>query len=140
MIWVGYEIGRLLRLEARWTASSSARSSSISSTTIIVKALEELGKTKETFAQLIFGILIVEDILAIVHDRAALGLRDDRLARAGRCRPHGAASSALSSASLVVGGLIAVPRLLDYVARVQEQRDAAGHRARACASASRCWR
>ena len=39
---------------------------SISSTTIIIKALEEIGKTKERFAQLIFGILIVEDILAIL--------------------------------------------------------------------------
>ena len=38
---------------------------SISSTTIIVKALAELGKVKERFAQLIFGILIIEDILAI---------------------------------------------------------------------------
>ena len=39
---------------------------SISSTTIIVKALAELGKTRERFAQLVFGILIIEDILAIV--------------------------------------------------------------------------
>ena len=39
---------------------------SISSTTIIAKSLSDLGKTKERFAQLIFGILIVEDILAIV--------------------------------------------------------------------------
>ena len=39
---------------------------SISSTTIIIKALEGLGKTRERFANLIFGILIVEDILAIV--------------------------------------------------------------------------
>ena len=39
---------------------------SISSTTIIIKALEGLGKTRERFASLIFGILIVEDILAIV--------------------------------------------------------------------------
>ena len=39
---------------------------SISSTTIIVKTLNELGLKKERFAHLIFGILIVEDILAIV--------------------------------------------------------------------------
>jgi CPA2 family monovalent cation:H+ antiporter-2 len=37
---------------------------SISSTTIIIKALAELGKMKEGFAQIIFGILIVEDLLA----------------------------------------------------------------------------
>ncbi|MBK7160849.1 MAG: cation:proton antiporter [Ignavibacteria bacterium] len=39
---------------------------SISSTTIIIKTLESEGKTKEKFAQLIFGILIIEDILAIL--------------------------------------------------------------------------
>ena len=38
---------------------------SISSTTIIVKALSELKLKNERFAQLVFGILIVEDILAI---------------------------------------------------------------------------
>jgi CPA2 family monovalent cation:H+ antiporter-2 len=37
----------------------------ISSTTIIVKALDELNLKHHRFAQLIFGILIVEDILAI---------------------------------------------------------------------------
>ncbi|HRE31863.1 MAG TPA: cation:proton antiporter, partial [Candidatus Berkiella sp.] len=37
----------------------------ISSTTIILKALEELGMKKKKFAQLIFGILILEDIFAI---------------------------------------------------------------------------
>ncbi len=39
---------------------------SISSTTIIIKALEELGLKTKRFAQLIFGVLIVEDLLAIL--------------------------------------------------------------------------
>lgn len=39
---------------------------SISSTTIIIKALEELKLSKTRFAELIFGILIVEDLLAIL--------------------------------------------------------------------------
>ena len=65
MIFVGYEVGRLFG----WGQMDSVFLGailSISSTTIIVKALEELGKTKEKFAQLIFGILIVEDLLAVV--------------------------------------------------------------------------
>src|SRR6266850_1939070 len=65
MIWVGYEIGRLFG----WSTMDSiflGAILSISSTTIIVKALGEMGKTKERFAQLIFGILIIEDILAII--------------------------------------------------------------------------
>lgn len=37
----------------------------ISSTTIIIKAVEELGLKKKKFATLVFGILIVEDIIAI---------------------------------------------------------------------------
>lgn len=38
----------------------------ISSTTIIIKALEELGLKNRRFAELVFGILIVEDLAAIV--------------------------------------------------------------------------
>ncbi len=39
---------------------------SISSTTIIIKAMEELGLKNKHFAELVFGILIVEDLLAIL--------------------------------------------------------------------------
>jgi CPA2 family monovalent cation:H+ antiporter-2 len=39
---------------------------SISSTTIIIKALEELHLKGKRFAELIFGVLIVEDLLAIL--------------------------------------------------------------------------
>jgi len=38
----------------------------ISSTTIIIKALEELGLKSKKFAELVFGILIVEDLAAIL--------------------------------------------------------------------------
>src|SRR6266496_1414388 len=64
MVWIGYEIGRFFK----WSTMDSiflGAILSISSTTIIIKALGELGKTKERFAHLIFGILIIEDILAI---------------------------------------------------------------------------
>src|SRR3954464_7801292 len=62
MLWLGYEIGRLFG----WAEMDSiflGAILSISSTTIIIKALAELGKTREKFAELIMGILIVEDIL-----------------------------------------------------------------------------
>ncbi|MEW6055026.1 MAG: cation:proton antiporter [Bdellovibrionota bacterium] len=39
---------------------------SISSTTIIIKALDELGLKSKRFAQVIFGVLIVEDLVAIL--------------------------------------------------------------------------
>src|SRR4030095_11606450 len=57
MIWVGYEIGRLFGCRTMDSIFLGAILS-ISSTTIIVKALGDLGKAKERFAQLIFGILI----------------------------------------------------------------------------------
>src|SRR4029434_2372553 len=65
MILAGYELGRAFG----WSQMDRiflGAILSISSTTIIIKALEGLGKTREHFASLIFGILIVEDILAIV--------------------------------------------------------------------------
>ena len=64
MIWIGYQIG----LFFAWSTMDSlflGAMLAISSTTIIVKALDELGMKNERFAQMIFGILIVEDILAI---------------------------------------------------------------------------
>src|SRR4051812_20719344 len=51
MLWVGYEIGRFFA----WSQMDSIFLGgilAISSTTIIVKALEELGLTKERFAKL----------------------------------------------------------------------------------------
>jgi len=55
MIWVGYEIGRIFGWKVMDSVFLGAMLS-ISSTTIIVKALGELGKTKENFAELTFGI------------------------------------------------------------------------------------
>src|SRR3990167_833943 len=90
MLPIGYEIGLFFGwkpLDSLFLGAMLA----ISSTTIIVKALNELGMKNERFAQLIFGILIIEDILAI-------GLL------------------VFLVVSLVVGILI-VPKLLSYVAR-----------------------
>lgn len=115
MVWVGYEIGRLFG----WNLMDSVFLGailSISSTTIIIKALGELGKTKERFAELIFGILIVEDILAIVMLALLSGF-----ATTGSLSPAdiGRTVAQLGAflAVLLVAGLIAVPRLLNYVAR-----------------------
>lgn len=64
MLWIGYEIGHVLG----WRIVDSLFLGgilAISSTTIIIKALKELHLSKENFAQLIYGILIVEDLLGI---------------------------------------------------------------------------
>ena len=89
---------------------------SISSTTIIIKALSELGLKKEKFAELIFGILIVEDILAIIMIALLSGF-----ATTGSFSPRDIAVTVAKLVSflgiLLVAGLIIVPRLLNYVAR-----------------------
>jgi len=64
MMWLGYEIGQFFG----WRTIDSiflGAILAISSTTIIVKALQELGFKNEEFVKLIYGVLIVEDVLAI---------------------------------------------------------------------------
>lgn len=39
---------------------------SMSSTTIIIKAFDELGLKKQSFSRIVFGILIIEDLVAIL--------------------------------------------------------------------------
>lgn len=115
MILVGYELGQAFG----WTQKDSiflGAILSISSTTIIIKALEGLGKTKERFASLIFGILIVEDILAIVMLALLSGYGQTGELEAGDV---GMTILGLGSflAILLIVGLIVVPRLLNYVSK-----------------------
>ena len=115
MVLVGYEIGRFFG----WRSMDSlflGAILSISSTTIIVKALAELGKTREKFAELIFGILIVEDILAIVMIALLSGIAVSGSLQAGVVVKTLGVLAIFFAVTLVVG-LLAVPRILGYVAR-----------------------
>ena len=115
MIWVGYEIGRAFGWKSMDCLFLGAMLS-ISSTTIIVKALNELGRGKETFGQLIFGILIVEDILAIV-----LIALLSTIAMTGTLSVREAVETAsrlgIFLVVALVLGLLAAPRLIAYVTR-----------------------
>lgn len=65
MMVIGYSIGRLLH----WSYYDSiflGAALSISSTTIIIKALDELNLKREAFAEIVFGVLIIEDLVAIL--------------------------------------------------------------------------
>lgn len=65
MIGIGYITGKLLG----WSSIDSiflGAILSMSSTTIIIRAFEEAGVRTKKYASLVFGILIVEDLLAIV--------------------------------------------------------------------------
>lgn len=65
MMTVGYATGMLMG----WSTMDSIFLGgllAISSTTIIIKAFEEMGLKSKHFAKLVFGVLIVEDLIAIV--------------------------------------------------------------------------
>ena len=65
MLLLGWTTGMLLG----WSFYDSlflGSALAISSTTIIIKALEELGLKKKRFAEIVFGVLVVEDLLAIL--------------------------------------------------------------------------
>jgi CPA2 family monovalent cation:H+ antiporter-2 len=89
---------------------------SMSSTTVIIKVLGELGKMKERFAQLIFGILIIEDILGIAMIALLSGIAMTGKLSAGDVGLT-LGKLAIFLAVTLVAGLLTVPRLIGYVAR-----------------------
>lgn len=114
MVWIGYEIGRYFGWKTMDSIFLGAMLS-ISSTTIIVKTLEELDMKRERFAHLVFGILIVEDILAIGIIALLSGM-----AVTGTVSPLDATATiaklTLFMVVALVLGILLVPRLLLYVA------------------------
>ena len=115
MAMVGYQLGRLFG----WGAMDSiflGATLSMSSTTIIIKALGELGMMKQRFAELIFGILIVEDILAMAMLALLSGIAATGSFDAGAV-VRALAELGIFLTVLLVVGLLLVPVLLRRVAR-----------------------
>lgn len=115
MGWIGYELGRAFR----WNNTDSlflGAMLAMSSTTVIIKVLTEMGRTKETFAQLIFGILIIEDILGIAMIALLSGI-----AMTGGLSVGGVGLTlgklTVFLVVVLVIGLATVPRLFGYVAK-----------------------
>jgi CPA2 family monovalent cation:H+ antiporter-2 len=65
MLGLGFAVGSALGWSF-YNAMFLAAALSISSTAIIIKVLEEMGKIKSTSAILIIGVLVIEDLAAIV--------------------------------------------------------------------------
>jgi monovalent cation:H+ antiporter-2, CPA2 family len=115
MLFLGYTIGGAFG----WRAMDSlflGAVVSISSTTIIVKTFGELKLRSDKFIEVVFGILIFEDILAVLM----LALLST-IAMTGSFQIDAVAKTMgrlglFLSISLVLG-FIAIPRLLGYVAR-----------------------
>ncbi|HOX58982.1 MAG TPA: cation:proton antiporter [Candidatus Paceibacterota bacterium] len=115
LFWVGYEIGRYFAWPLLDRIFLGAMLS-MSSTTVIIKVLGELGKMKERFSQLIFGVLIIEDILGIAMIALLSGIAMTGRLSVGDVGLTLGKLGIFLAVALVVG-LIAVPRLLGYVAR-----------------------
>ena len=117
--WLGYEIGRWFGWKTMDCIFLGALMS-MSSTTIIIKVLNELDLTKERFAELIFGVLIIEDILGIAMLALLSGLALTGSLQAGEVGSTLGHLSLFLVATVVIG-LLAVPRLLRYVSRFQSE-------------------
>jgi CPA2 family monovalent cation:H+ antiporter-2 len=115
MVWLGYNTGRLFGWDAMDSVFLGAMMS-ISSSMVIVKVLSGMNRHREPFADMMFGILVFEDIFAV----AMLGLLSslamthsvDFVAVAETLGRLG-----MFLVIMLVVGLLLIPPLLRYVGR-----------------------
>lgn len=115
MVSIGFFVGQMLglsRIESIFTGAIVG----ISSTTIIVKAFEEQ-KVRGRVTELVFGILIIEDLIAVF-----LLTILTTLAQSGAFSPRDLGLTAVRLAMFLVPligfGLLTVPRAIRYVQRI----------------------
>lgn len=115
MISIGYLLGQMLgftRMESVFTGAIIG----ISSTTIIVKAFQEQ-KVKGRVTELVFGILIIEDLIAIL-----LLTILTTISRSGAISPSEVALTAMRLAmflaALIGFGILVVPRAIRAVQKL----------------------
>jgi monovalent cation:H+ antiporter-2, CPA2 family len=116
MLVAGFFLGKLFG----WSSLDSVflgSMLSISSTTIIVKALDELGLKSRRFSELIFAVLIVEDLVAILI-LVALSTLGTNQSFSSFALFNSAAKLVLIVGSWFVGGYFLLPRFVKYVGRV----------------------
>ena len=93
---------------------------SISSTAIIIKILEDMGKIKKESTTLVLGILIVEDIIAVILIASL-----QSVALAGTVSYEKVVTISAIAAALIVGtltiGARIIPRLVDRVASTEHR-------------------
>jgi CPA2 family monovalent cation:H+ antiporter-2 len=114
MLWIGTGLGRLFGwngIDALFLGAIIA----LSSTMVATRTLKESGKQAQPFAQLVVGLLVAEDVLAIVMLTLLTAVAIGGSVQAG------AAFAVIGHLGLfvVVGmilGLLLLPRLVDYVA------------------------
>jgi CPA2 family monovalent cation:H+ antiporter-2 len=116
MIWLGYLVARAFGW-GTYDALFCGGAIAISSTTIIVKAFEEQ-KVPRALSEIVFGILIVEDLIGILL-LAVL----TTVASGASVSPEALAATVGKLvgflAALLVGGMLIVPRLMRAVVRMR---------------------
>lgn len=117
MFWLGYSAGQLFgwrQMDSLFLGALVA----ISSTTIIVQVLLETGQLREQFAQVILGILVIEDIAAIVILVVLSGL-----AQAGAVTALDIGWAFLRvgmfMATALLVGIFCIPRFISFVTKFQ---------------------
>lgn len=117
MVASGFLLAELLGI-ARIDALFLGAILAISSTTLIVKVLGDLGRASAPSSEAIFGILLVEDLVAIV----LIALLSS-ISLTGTVSVAAVAALVIRIAIFVVAtlviGLVLVPRLVDYVAKLR---------------------
>lgn len=115
MMLLGFLCAKILnwsRMDAIFVACMIA----ISSTTIIIKAFGELGLTSKKFAELVFGILIVEDLVAILMMVALTNIATTSSVGGVELLVAGAKLAVVVGAWFLVG-MFVVPRFVKSVSR-----------------------
>lgn len=115
MLW-GFLAGRFLG----WSATDSiflGAMLSISSTTIIIKALEEMKLKTRRFAEMIFAVLVVEDLVAILI-LVALSTLAASHSFSGLDVIMSAAKLVLVVGSWFLAGYFLLPKFVRYVGRL----------------------
>ncbi|HEX2021075.1 MAG TPA: cation:proton antiporter, partial [Candidatus Thermoplasmatota archaeon] len=117
MVGVGFLAGRLFG----WHTADSlflGAILAISSTTMIVKVLGEMGQLRAPTTQAIFGILLVEDLVAVLLIALLSSIALTGTVTAGALGDVLVRVAIFGLTTLVIG-LVVVPRLVDHVARLK---------------------
>jgi monovalent cation:H+ antiporter-2, CPA2 family len=117
MIWIGYVIGHAMG----WTELESifmGVALSISSTTIVAKAFGEQGSISQHLRDLVFGVLLAEDLTAVMLLAVLTGLASG-VGLSAHMMLMTVGKLGLFLVALVGGGLLIVPRTVRLVVRLQ---------------------
>lgn len=115
MLYLGYQIGRWFG----WSGIESLFLGAImcdSSTTVLAKILQDMHKSQERFAHIVYATTLVEDLLAIALIAILTGVAATGNLQAGPVLGRMGVLG-IFLVTVIIAGLLLVPRLLTRVAR-----------------------